>query len=714
MPGKRSHRRKPLKLKLKKNTVYTIFSISFFMAGLLMLLAIINKSETTATPNMKLKELFGELALLFPFVLFFFGFLFLRMKMYLSRVNVTVGYLLIFISLLGLTHSGIIGQELFRILQEIITVPGANIVFIGGLLVGSLVFFDTSMDEIVSALGGMKGGFGRVVPRNIFAGMKREKPLLVKNKQLTIKGGQKEEPELPMKQPTAPIAPPPPSKKEEEILPEKMVSNILASAAPGVWEYPSPSLLSSDAGAKAERGDVNKIASTIENTLQSFGIDASVAEANLGPAVTQYALEIALGTKVSKITALANDLALATEAPTGQIRIEAPIPGRNLIGIEIPNRSLQVVTFRSLLTSAAMQKAKSKLTVALGLDVSGNPLVVDIAKMPHVLVAGTTGSGKSVLINAFITSLLFRASPQEVRLIMIDPKRVEFTVYNGIPHLLTPVIVDPKEILSALKWAMGEMDKRYKLFAERGVRNIDSYNELSGFQALPYIVIFIDELADLMMFAPVEVEDAIARLAQMARATGIHLVIATQRPSVNVITGLIKANVPCRIAFNVSSMIDSRVIIDSPGAEKLLGRGDMLYVPPESSKPTRIQGTFISEKEVKKLVDFLKSRNYPVQYTEEVLSQPLPLKGSGGKGSSAGSDGKDGQLEEAIRLVCQFNTASASFLQRKMSIGYARAARMLDQLEEMGIVGPAEGAKPRDVLVRNAEEFLANQQIQQE
>jgi S-DNA-T family DNA segregation ATPase FtsK/SpoIIIE len=319
-----------------------------------------------------------------------------------------------------------------------------------------------------------------------------------------------------------------------------------------------------------------------------------------------------------------------------------------------------------------------------------------------------------VLINSFISSLLFRASPQEVRLILIDPKRVEFTAYNGIPHLLTPVIVEPEKILSALKWGMAEMDKRYKLFAERGVRNIDSYNELSGFQALPYIAIIIDELADLMMFAPVEVEDAIARLAQMARATGIHLVIATQRPSVNVITGLIKANIPCRIAFNVSSMIDSRVIIDMPGAEKLLGRGDMLYIPPDQAKPTRIQGAFVSEQEVKKLVEFLKSRNYPVEYTEEVTNQPLPLKKGSGGTTSAGADGKDEQLEEAIRLVCQFNTASASFLQRKMSIGYARAARMLDQLEEMGIVGPGEGAKPRDVLVRNAEEYLSNLQQEQQ
>ena len=714
MPGKRSHRKKAFKLKLKKKTIYNIFSLGFFLAGILFAIIVLNKSESTASASMKLTSMFGSLAILFPIALIFFGFLFLRMKMYLSQLNVTVGYMLIFISLIGLTKSGSVGAQIYRVLEEIITIPGANLVFIGGLLVGSIVFFDTSIDEILQALAGIRDAFDRLIPRSLFSLFKRDKSTLSKNKPLTIKGGQKEKEDeiAPIKQ----NLPPPPKKDQKELLPDQLVTNVLSGTAPGVWEYPSPSLLSADPGKKAERGDVNKTASTIENTLQSFGIDTHVAEANLGPAVTQYALEISLGTKLSKITSLANDLALATEAPTGQIRIEAPIPGRNLVGIEIPNRSLEVVTLRSLLTSNAMQKSKSKLAVSLGLDVSGNPLVVDIAKMPHVLVAGTTGSGKSVLINAFITSLLFRASPQEVRLILIDPKRVEFTGYNGIPHLLTPVIVEPQKILSALKWAMAEMDKRYKLFAERGVRNVDSYNELSGFQALPYIVIFIDELADLMMFAPVEVEDAIARLAQMARATGIHLVIATQRPSVNVITGLIKANIPCRISFNVSSMIDSRVIIDTQGAEKLLGRGDMLYIPPDQAKPTRIQGTYVSDKEVRGLVDFLKARNYPVEYTEEVISQPLPMKstGGGGKGSSSGADGKDGQIEEAIRLVCQFNTASASFLQRKMSVGYARAARILDQLEEMGIIGPADGSKPRDVLVRNAQEYLSGQQQQEQ
>jgi S-DNA-T family DNA segregation ATPase FtsK/SpoIIIE len=581
------------------------------------------------------------------------------------------------------------------------------VIFIAGLFVGNIVFFDTSVDEIMETLGTIKANLHRLVPTKLFG---RNKPGLPERGKPIIKGGQKEPSVAPV-QAAAPVI----NKKDPELMSEKLVANVLDGNGVGVWEYPPLSLLTETPGAKAERGDVNKVAQVIENTLQSFGIEAHVAEINLGPAVTQYALEIALGTKVTKITSLAPNLALATEAPGGQIRIEAPIPGRNLVGIEIPNKSLEVVTLRTMLGSTAMQKSKSKLTVSLGLDVSGNPLVADIAKMPHTLVAGTTGSGKSVLINAFITSLLFRSSPQEVKLILVDPKRVEFTGYNGIPHLLTPVIVEPEKILSALKWATGEMDRRYKLFAERGVRNIDGYNELSGFQALPYIVVIIDELADLMMFAPVEVEDAIARLAQMARAVGIHLVVATQRPSVNVITGLIKANIPCRIAFNVSSLIDSRVILDSPGAEKLLGRGDMLYIPPDQAKPTRIQGAFVSDKEVKKVVEFLKSKNYPVEYTEEIISQPLVLKGKGGGGTtSAGDDGRDAQIEEAIRLVCQFNTASASFLQRKMSIGYSRAARMLDQLEELGIVGAAEGSKPRDVLVRNAEEYLQNMQSQQQ
>lgn len=704
MPKRRGGQRRRKKgFKLKNSTIYTIFALGLFATGILSLLSFSKSGQSMVLINQILEENFGWAALLFPFVILFFGLMSLRMKMYLSRPNVAIGFLLFFISLIALSKTGTVGSSIFFALADFLTTLGAAIIFFIGMLVGVIVFFDTSVDEIFKGIGFVFGNIHRLFPTGMF---KSNSSALQRTKSFEIKGGQKDLSGGMVTSRGEPLVPTI-IKKEPELLSDKLVSNMIAGGD-GVWEYPSVDLLTESPGSKAERGDVKKVAEIIEKTLQSFGVDARVSEVNLGPAVTQYALVIALGTKVSKITSLANDLALATEAPTGQIRIEAPIPGRNLVGIEIPNRSLEIVTLRTMISSAIMQKSKSKLTVSMGLDVSGAPVVADIAKMPHVLVAGTTGSGKSVLINAFISSLLFRASPSEVKLILVDPKRVEFTSYNGIPHLLTPVIVEPDKILSALKWAMGEMDRRYKLFSERSVRNIEGYNELSGFQALPYIVIVIDELADLMMFAPVEVEDAIARLAQMARATGIHLVIATQRPSVNVITGLIKANVPTRIAFNVSSMIDSRVIIDSPGAEKLLGRGDMLYIPPDQAKPTRIQGAFVSEKEVKKLVDFLKKQSPEVQYTEEITNQQLHLKRPGMPGGN--SDGKDAFFDEAIRIVCQHDKASASLLQRRLSIGYARAARIIDQLEAAGVVGHGEGSKARDVLVKNADEFIAMQQ----
>ena len=697
MARRRHYRRQKFKLKLKKTTIYSIFSFGLFIAGAISLLAFSKSQPSFIFITTLLEKYFGSISILFPFTLILLGFFFLRLRFFLSRPNISIGFLLLFISFDALLKGGAVGNYLFKVLADVLTGTGANLVYFAGIFIGIIVFFDTSIDELISAMGFVIEVIKRLFPSKLFSFFKN-KPAGGKDRQLTIKGGIRDFSGLSGKEMTvsAPVI-----RKEPPLLSDKLVSNPLASGL--VWEYPPYSLLSDASTQKADRGDLKRVASIIENNLQSFGIAAKVVEVNLGPAVTQYALEIALGTKVSKITSLANNLALATEAPTGQIRIEAPIPGRNLIGIEIPNRSLEVVNLKTMLESDIMRKTKSKLTVSLGLDVSGNPLVVDIAKMPHVLIAGTTGSGKSVLINSFISSLLFRAAPSEVRLILIDPKRVELTGYNGIPHLMTPVIVEVEKILASLKWAMDEMDRRYKKFAENGVRNIDSYNELAGFQSLPYIAIFIDELAALMAFAPVEVEDAIARLAQMARATGIHLVVSTQRPSVDVITGLIKANIPCRIAFNVSSMVDSRVIIDTPGAEKLLGRGDMLYIPPEQAKPTRIQGAFVSEKEVKKLVDFLKEKGPPVEYTEEVTQTPLVTR----KGSASyGTDVRDALFEEAIRTVCQHDRASASLLQRRLSIGYSRAARILDQLEEAGIVGHAEGSKPRDVIMRNADEII--------
>ena len=646
-------------------------------------------------------EYFGTMKYLLPIVSISISLFLANLKIIKLRPNIPIGLILIFLCLLGLSQSGAIGTYIWLTFSQSLSDIGSFMLLTLMLFIGLIVLFNTSIEEITKLADLIFSGVSKLTKTTI----NKKKPIFVEKlpiKAPVINSGREAARADERNTATA-------KTKKEEGLVDATLGTTLVSNVAGtekVWDYPSLTLLTTSSGQKADRGDMKQNAETIEKTLESFGISARVVEVNLGPAVTQYALEIALGTKLSKITALSNDLALALAAPTGQIRIEAPIPGRRLVGIEIPNRSLEFVTLKHMLNQEMMKKGKDKLLVALGLDVSGNPITANIARMPHVLIAGTTGSGKSVLINSWITSILFRTTPAEVKLILVDPKRVELNFYNGIPHLLSPVIVEPDQILSALKWALKEMERRYKLFAEVGVRNIDGYNELSGFQAIPFILIFVDELADLMAFAPVEVEDSICRLAQMARATGIHLVVSTQRPSVDVITGLIKANIPSRIAFNVSSMIDSRVIIDMPGAEKLLGRGDMLYIPPDQAKPTRIQGTYVTESEVVRLVEFLKSKNIPPAYAEEVTTQEVTWK----KGAAGGAtDGRDQYFEDAVKVVCQYDRASASLLQRRLKIGYARAARILDQLEDEGIVGTGEGSKPRDVLLKNPDEYLSGQ-----
>ena len=699
---RRYHKRSPFKLKLKKQTVYTVGAIWLWLVAGIITLSFFGEGALFTRLREELTLHVGWIMYGLPPFLVALSFLFFKIKSDIGKPNIPFGLGIVLLSLAGLMQAGIVGMSLWNTVAGYVSTEGAVLVYLAILVIGLMILFNASLDKIVNFI--IVGGQTIIDATANFFGK------LVAKKEPPIFGQEKFPLEPRMK---SPIVPPPVPVKVS--IPESVkksdftINNPIPAQAPdmSMWEYPPVSLLSDGPGQKADRGDMRRNMSTIEKTLESFGITAKVREVNPGPAITQYAIELALGTKVSKITSLSSDLALALSAPTGQVRIEAPIPGRNLVGIEIPNRGLEFVTLKKMLSSDAMRKAKSKLTVALGLDVSGNEIIADIGKMPHVLVAGTTGSGKSVLINSWIASLLFRTNPSEVRLIMVDPKRVELTGYNGIPHLLTPVIVEIDKILSALRWAMNEMENRYKKFAEVGVRNIDGFNELSGFQAMPFIIILIDELADLMAYAPVEVEDTICRLAQMARATGIHLVLSTQRPSVDVITGLIKANIPSRIAFNVSSMIDSRVILDMPGAEKLLGRGDMLYVPADQSKPSRIQGTYVSDHEVEKIVNFLKSKNIPVNYTEEVTSQPLSsLKRGGG----TIGDGRDPLFEDALRLICQHDKASASLLQRRLSVGYARAARILDQLEDDGVIGPGEGSKPRDVLIKNPDDFLASQQ----
>ena len=436
------------------------------------------------------------------------------------------------------------------------------------------------------------------------------------------------------------------------------------------------------------------------DTLASFGVGAKVLDVSKGPTVTRYELQPNAGVKVSKIINLADDIALNLAA-TG-VRIEAPIPGKAAVGIEIPNKKNVPVFLRDVIESEVFQKYPSKLAFAVGKDIAGNVVVGDIAKMPHLLIAGATGSGKSVCINTLIVSILYKASPAEVRLLMVDPKVVELGIYNGIPHLLIPVVTDPKKAAGALSWAVIEMTTRYRLFAENNVRDLSSYNELikerGEGETLPHIVIIIDELADLMMVAPNEVEDSICRLAQMARAAGMHLVIATQRPSVNVITGVIKANIPSRVSFAVSSQIDSRTILDMAGAEKLLGKGDMLFYPIGQPKPLRVQGSFISDKEVDKIVTHIKSL-HSAEYDEEILQKI----NNQNETQKVDTSGDDEILSQAIDMVLEMGQASASLIQRKFKVGYSRAARILDQMESWGVVGASDGSKPRQILITKQE-----------
>lgn len=629
--------------------------------------------------------------------------------------NLVLGGLLITIAFLSLsasfvpTHAGLFGRTLWLVIASKLTSMGAILIFFVVGFIGIIVFFNTSFEEVVRILEvwcrDNQSRLARVLPRNLSGFPSPDLGKLLKRggdqsgQSIKIGGSVPK----PTPQPTALPPKEAKTKLSQKDLESQAIQNIPLQG--GFWQPPSPDILDESKDRPADRGDIRENATIIERTLESFGISAKVVEVNLGPAVTQYALEIAMGTKLSKITALSNDLALALAAPTGQIRIEAPIPGRSLVGIEVPNRSLELVTLKRLLISDPMHRASSRLAFGLGLDVSGTPVIADLSKMPHLLIAGATGSGKSVCISSVISCYLFRTSPQELRLILVDPKRVELVSFDGIPHLLTPVIVEVDQALSALRWAIAEMDRRYKLFADAGARNIDVFNQISGFQALPYLVIFIDELADLMTFAPADFEDAITRLAQMARATGIHLVLSTQRPSIEVITGLIKANIPARIAFAVSSLVDSRVIIDTPGAEKLLGRGDMLFLPPDRSKPLRIQGTYVSDREIGRLVSQLKKTSGIIDYSSEV-TEKYATTVRRGMGTIDVAEERDELFEEAVRLACQADKASASLFQRRLKIGYARAARILDQLETAGVVGPAEGSKPRDVLVRDPEQLL--------
>ena len=492
-------------------------------------------------------------------------------------------------------------------------------------------------------------------------------------------------------------------KFEDDILEGALVHSSLQYPN---WKLPPTSLLSPPVKTKKDQKLEKKNADIIEQTLQSFGVKTKVVDVLVGPTVTQYALNIALGTKVSRISNLRTDLALALAAPTGTIRIEAPIPGTSYIGVEVPNVKKETVFIREILESEEMKSNNMYLPASVGKSIAGKNIIADLKDMPHLLIAGATGSGKSVLTNSFIISLLANKTPDEVRMIMVDPKQVELSDYNGIPHLLTPVITDIQKVVNSLKWAIVEMEKRYTIFKHAKVRNLEKYNEKMGFAAMPYIIIIIDEMADLILTTKAESETAIVRLAQKARATGIHLILATQRPSIEIITGLIKANIPGRIGMSVATQIDSRVILDQGGAETLLGKGDMLFKEPDKAKTYRVQGVWVSQEEVRRVVRFIKSQVGKIDYETDVTKkQAGPGATKSAVESTSFSD--DEYFVDAVRIVCNAQKGSASLLQRKLSIGYNRAARLLDELYQHGIVGPEEGSKPRKVLISDPDTFLS-------
>ncbi len=530
------------------------------------------------------------------------------------------------------------------------------------------------------------------------------------------------------KEPEQDIPMPKPRMQEPEPRQATPQENALYQAldqlqTPGSYCFPPLTMLamSPQADRAKETEELQTNGKILVDTLNSFGVSTKIMDICRGPSVTRYEIQPAAGVKISKITSLSDDLALNLAA-TG-VRIEAPIPGKAAVGIEVPNRSRSSVRMRDLIQSNAFQTSKSKLSVALGRDIAGQPVVADLARMPHILIAGTTGSGKSVCTNSMIISMLYKASPDEVRFLMIDPKAVELTGYNGLPHMLVPVVTDPHKAAGALGWAVNEMMKRYKIFSENNVRNLQGYNNLAEAQnyedengqpmpAMPQIVIIIDELADLMMATPKEVEDSICRLAQLARAAGMHLVVATQRPSVDVVTGLIKANIPSRIALTVSTAVDSRTIIDTVGADKLLGQGDMLFAPVGSNKPIRVQGCFVSDEEISSIVEFVK-KTKSMEYDTEIIEEIE--RNAANTGDQKDDDGErsgevDPMMDEAIKVVVEAGQASTSLLQRRLRLGYARAGRLIDEMEQLGIVGPHEGSKPRQVLMTYTQWLERNMQ----
>ena len=667
-----------------------------------------------------LSMVFGWAAYLFPIILVVIGYLLIFPEKYGVKTTNYFGLFLLYLSFAGILHLFVSQEEAVAAIGEgkgggyfglVISLPllkimgiwATTVVLVALLLISLLIVFSTSFNRIIES-GGIVGAIFRK-PKEILQKMKGA--LTQPKEEKSFESEESDSQSFSTREVAASAVLPKESSVESPVSESRNKEQLTIFPKSRRPKIDIPLDLLESSSTTPTSGDIKMNREKIERTLANFGIEVEMGETNVGPTVTQFTLKPAEGVKLSQIVTLQNDIALALAAHP--IRIEAPIPGKSLVGIEVPNQKVAIVKLKEILQSDTFKERKSELSVALGNDVGGKSWIANLDAMPHLLIAGATGSGKSVCINTIIISLLYQNSPDNLKFILIDPKRVEFTVYNGVPHLLTPVITEVDKTINALKWIVGEMDRRFRLLSQSGKRDIRSFNgELK--ERLPYIVVVIDELADLMSVASVEVETAIIRLAQMARAVGIHLVVATQRPSVDVITGLIKANITSRIAFTVASSTDSRTILDFSGAEKLLGRGDMLYTSAELSKPKRLQGAFVTEKEIERIVNFLKEKGTP-EYQEEIVVKQSP---AGETGSGLESEEDEILLAEAKEVILKAQKASASFLQRRLRIGYARAARILDILEERGVIGPGEGAKPREVYLQSNEEENSEPEVPSE
>ncbi len=677
-----------------------------------------------------LRSLFGVGAMAFPVVGVYWGVLLLRGTAAEERVRMFIGFAVLTLGLLGLTSlfrgnpgpmtgyqgvhgaAGVIGAIMAAPLSTVLFTIGTAIVCLGIAVLGLLIFTGTSFSAVRGRLAELREARDERDPVALTAREAGDGSLRGRAANLRASFGLDEPLE------TAPMVVLPDSEQilesddgaEEEPEPAPAAKHgRTISTQDGPYQLPPIDLLRTAPASTADGADQQTVMEALERTLVNFGVDAHVKAAHRGPTVTMYEVEVAAGTKVNKVVSLGNDIAYALATP--DVRIIAPIPGKSAIGIEVPNKHRDFVMLGDILRSRAARDATHPLSVALGKDVHGRSQMVNLATMPHLLIAGATGAGKSSLVNSFITSILMRATPDDVRMVLIDPKRVELSHFAEVPHLLSPVIVHPKRAAEALQWIVREMELRYETLATVGVRDIDGYEEglregtlrlPVGYEDkhghLPFIVVVIDELADLMMVAPRDVEDAICRIAQMARAVGIHLVVATQRPSVDVVTGLIKANIPSRIALMTSSQADSRVVLDQNGAEKLVGHGDMLFAPANASKPTRLQAAWVTQQEIHSITDFIRTQREVVyENTVEGLGLP-PGAGADGAGDH-GLGGDDELLEQAAELVIRSALGSTSMLQRKLKVGFARAGRLMDLLEDKGIVGPGQGSKARGVLV---------------